>query len=276
MQALIRTVGSVALFPVKLLRGPAYWIQLFDKALYQAFLRFIWWLYHFAAGLQKVEVSSVENAIDLESLPRVPRVYLSWHARVLGGVPLLELTKEIYCVSMPHNGWGNEGRFQANLRKAFFANMHRKGFRFIEMQRKRRPGETVERMVEVLNQGHSVLMTGDGAHTGAFIAQLGGILAASKSGVELVPYSYSSSRKIRINPFWDNFMVPVPFGTTHLRLGKPMRFGKDMGPEELEAARQALARALNEVTIETDDRAGIRREYRLKSPDSAMRVAARD
>ncbi len=269
MQAMIRTVVRMAHAPVRL------WNHLLGLILYQFFLRGMWWMFHLAFNLQKVEVTTESDELDLDRLTEVPRLYISWHARLLGAVPMLQVCHEMHAVSMPHRGWGNEGVFQRSLRSALFTNMHRKGFRFIELRHRESREKIVERIAERLKEGKLVLMTADSPKGGAFVAQLGGILAASQSGVELVPYSFSSSRKIRINPFWDNFMTPVPFGTFHLRLGTPMRFSPQMDEQALEQARQQLALSLNRLTLETDDRAGIRREYRLRAPEMTAREELR-
>lgn len=273
---LMRTVAGVASFPVKVVRHPIQtWLELFERLLYQAILHVMWGIYRLVFELQKVEISSETGEIEADSLRGVPRIYVSWHARQLGALPLLLETGELVAVSMPHEGWGDEGLFQRCLRRAFFANMRRRGFHFVELRRGRAPGQAVREIVEKVRAGKPVLMTADSARKGAFIAQLGAVQAASAAGVEVVPFSFAGSRKIRINPFWDNHMVPVPFGTSYVRLGRPIRLEGTLDEEGLEQARQQLAESLNRLTHEVDDMAGIRREYRLLPAGTPVDAGAR-
>ncbi len=244
-----------------------------ERILYRMLRWSSWNAYHLAFGLQRVEMSSAsgwENEAD--AFGTRPRIYVCWHARILGAIAIRERCGTLHALSMPHRGWGDEGVALRALRRSFFDNLKRKGIRFIELRRGEPRAETVRRLVAHLEMGHDILMTADSARSGAFIAKLGAIQAAAEAGVELVPFSFSSSRKIRFNPLWDNFMVPVPFGRYIIRLGEPMVIKKDMDGEELEAMRQELASRLNALTHIADDLAGIRREYRLLPPGTTLQT----
>src|SRR5689334_15634267 len=121
MQALLRRMT----YPAHLLTHLVY--EQANRVLYPMFLHGIWWLFHFAFHLQRVDLSSESTAFDSGEMPRVPRIYVSWHGRLLGAVPLLSYCRELHVLSMPRKGWGTEGVFQASLRKAFLDNVHRKG-----------------------------------------------------------------------------------------------------------------------------------------------------
>jgi len=51
---------------------------------------------------------------------------------------------------------------------------------------------------------------------------------------------------------WDRFLVPCPFSRGLFVYGEPIIVARDAGAREMEEARLAVERALNEVTERAD------------------------
>jgi lysophospholipid acyltransferase (LPLAT)-like uncharacterized protein len=102
--------------------------------------------------------------------------------------------------------------------------------------------------VERLRQGGAVIcVTPDGPRGPRMRANPGAVEIARMAGVMLIPITYGVTRR-RLLASWDRFLLPLPFGRGVFICGTPV----DPAGLAPEAARAALERQLNAVTVEAD------------------------
>ncbi|MDD5354327.1 MAG: hypothetical protein PHF95_03995, partial [bacterium] len=72
---------------------------------------------------------------------------------------------------------------------------------------------------------------------------------AQKTGLPIVPLSFSARRKIVLHNNWDKFVIPYPFNSIIVANGNPLYIQKT---DDLEVKKKELQAALNLLTDETD------------------------
>ena len=71
--------------------------------------------------------------------------------------------------------------------------------------------QALREMVQGLKAGGTIGITPDGPRGPNQVASLGVITLAALSQVEMIPITFSTSRRIRLKT-WDGFHLPLPFG----------------------------------------------------------------
>ncbi|MDR0746417.1 MAG: lysophospholipid acyltransferase family protein [Helicobacteraceae bacterium] len=90
-----------------------------------------------------------------------------------------------------------------------------------------------------LKKGNDAAFTPDGPRGPRRSIAEGVIMAAKKSGAEIVPICFKASRSYRLKS-WDRFVIPKPFGTITLCAGKPFGLEGLDNDESKQRIRQAL------------------------------------
>lgn len=103
---------------------------------------------------------------------------------------------------------------------------------------------------KALDAGKNVCMIADIPHGTPRDAGKGIILLAQFSGRPIVPLAIATSRRKVLEKSWDRTAVNLPFGRAGIVLGETITVPAKASAEELEEARIALNRALNEATAE--------------------------
>ncbi len=103
-----------------------------------------------------------------------------------------------------------------------------------------------------LKRGHSVAIPPDGPRGPREIVQPGIIHLARLSGIPIIPASFHCTRHMRLNS-WDRFVVPLPFGTTHIVSGDPIVIPRDLNRDGVETKRLQLEKTMHQVTHTAED-----------------------
>lgn len=107
-----------------------------------------------------------------------------------------------------------------------------------------------------LKKGHNIVITPDGP-TGPFQVAAAGIAhIASRSGVDIIPVAFSTTRHLRMQS-WDRFMVALPFSTLYFAVGRPITSDAGTGKENIESLRMRIESSLNAITEDVDRLAGV-------------------
>lgn len=86
-------------------------------------------------------------------------------------------------------------------------------------------------LLDELKKGCPAAITPDGPRGPAFKLQNGVVIAASRSGVPIIPFHYEAKRQWIAEKSWDKHRIPKPFTTLVVHYGKPIYV-----PENLDEA----------------------------------------
>ncbi len=100
-------------------------------------------------------------------------------------------------------------------------------------------------LMRQLEAGVSVAMTAD-VPKRARVAGLGIVVLAKLTGRPIVPTAVAASLRVQFNT-WDRASLGLPFGRAAVVAGDFIRVSADASEEELEAARLAVERGLDDV-----------------------------
>jgi len=101
-------------------------------------------------------------------------------------------------------------------------------------------------MLEALQAGYSIALTADVPKI-ARKASLGVVKLASLSGRPIYSIAMATSRRVVLDN-WDRTTINLPFGRLGCALGEPVWVPSDADDAQLEDARHAVERSLDDVT----------------------------
>lgn len=122
--------------------------------------------------------------------------------------------------------------------------------------------------VRYLQQGISLAFTPDGPRGPRETVQPGVLQVAKRSGLPIIPVTFSSSRNIRLKS-WDRFMIPLPFGKVRMVVGDEVHVPADANRETLEQKRLELEREMRRITALADEVVPEAKRLQPPEPDSA-------
>jgi lysophospholipid acyltransferase (LPLAT)-like uncharacterized protein len=103
----------------------------------------------------------------------------------------------------------------------------------------------------LLKNNNMVCITPDGPRGPARKATNAAIILAATSGAPIIPFSWSSSRRHRLNS-WDRLIMPKWFSRGVYAMGEPIYIKGPLDAEATDAARLKMEDAINHVTAATD------------------------
>jgi lysophospholipid acyltransferase (LPLAT)-like uncharacterized protein len=80
--------------------------------------------------------------------------------------------------------------------------------------------------IRALKSGSTIVITPDGPRGPREIVKKGVAQIALLSGAPVIPVSVVAENALRLNS-WDRTMIPLPFSKVVVRIGEPLRFGKN-------------------------------------------------
>ncbi|MEO8435043.1 MAG: lysophospholipid acyltransferase family protein [Pyrinomonadaceae bacterium] len=113
-------------------------------------------------------------------------------------------------------------------------------------------GALVE-MVRLMQAGCPTAFTIDGPKGPRYVAKMGAVLLAKKTGNPILPFTISPARFWKANKSWDQSQVPRPFTPARVLIGPPIYVTSDASEAMLEAKRDELQLALDELNRRGDD-----------------------
>ena len=106
-------------------------------------------------------------------------------------------------------------------------------------------GAVIE-MIRHMRQGRPTAFTIDGPKGPRYVAKMGAVLLAKKTGSPILPFAITPARHYAA-PSWDRFQVPFPFTRARVQIAPPIYVSPDADDATLEAKRDELQRALDEL-----------------------------
>jgi lysophospholipid acyltransferase (LPLAT)-like uncharacterized protein len=108
-------------------------------------------------------------------------------------------------------------------------------------------GAIVE-MARLMRAGYPAGFSIDGPKGPRYVAKMGAVLLAKKTGRPILPFTITASSFWHARKSWDQLQVPRPFAKALVEIAAPIYVAPDAGENELLAKRDELQQALDEIT----------------------------
>ena len=102
-------------------------------------------------------------------------------------------------------------------------------------------------MARLMRAGSPTAFTIDGPKGPRYIAKMGAVLLAKKTGQPILPFTITA-RHWQAKRSWDGFQVPLPFSRARVNIAPPMYVPADADESSLAAKRDELQAALDAIT----------------------------
>lgn len=112
-------------------------------------------------------------------------------------------------------------------------------------------GAVVE-MVRLMRAGCTTAFTIDGPKGPRYVAKMGAVLLAKKSGHPIVPVTMALERFWTV-PSWDKFQIPKPFTRARVYVAQPIYVAAHADENEINAKQTELQATLEELNRKTDE-----------------------
>ena len=112
-------------------------------------------------------------------------------------------------------------------------------------------GAVVE-MARLMRAGCTTAFTIDGPKGPPYIAKMGAVLLAKKSGHPILPVTMALA-KYWTAPSWDSFQIPKPFTRARVYVAPPIYVASDADESTLNAKRDELQKVLDDLTRRSDE-----------------------
>ena len=106
-------------------------------------------------------------------------------------------------------------------------------------------------MARLMRAGCTTAFTIDGPKGPAGVAKMGSVLLAKKSGHPLMPVTMTLKSFWKV-PSWDSFQIPKPFTRARVYVAPPIYVPADADESMLEAKRDELQQALDDLNRRGD------------------------
>jgi lysophospholipid acyltransferase (LPLAT)-like uncharacterized protein len=101
-------------------------------------------------------------------------------------------------------------------------------------------------MTRLMRAGCPTAFTIDGPKGPGYVAKMGAVLLAKKTGQPILPFTITA-RHWKATRSWVGFQVPLPFSRARVDIASPIYVAADTTDEGLEAKRNELQSALDEI-----------------------------
>ena len=113
-------------------------------------------------------------------------------------------------------------------------------------------GAIVE-MARLMRAGCPTGFTIDGPKGPKYVAKMGAVLLAKKTGQPILPFTITAARVWTASKSWDQFQVPWPFTRARLDIAEPIYVSADANETELLSKRDKLQQTLDEISRRGDE-----------------------
>jgi hypothetical protein len=107
-------------------------------------------------------------------------------------------------------------------------------------------GAIVE-MTRLVRAGFPTGFLIDGPKGPRYIAKMGAVMLAKKTGQPILPFTITASSFWTARKSWDQFQVPRPFAHALVEIAAPIYVSPDADETDLQAKRDELQQALDEI-----------------------------
>ena len=182
----------------------------------------------------KFEVDGWENWEAASDAGKIP-IYTFWHNRVFLSTWFWRRRRIVVMTSRRF-----DGEYIARFIQRF-------GYGASRGSSTRGATGAVVEMVRLMRAGCPTAFTIDGPKGPRYVAKMGAVLLAKKTGNPILPFTITAARFWEVKKSWDGFQVPKPFTRARVGIAAPIFVRPDADEEELKAKRDELQRVLDEL-----------------------------
>ena len=163
-----------------------------------------------------------------------PLIYNFWHEHIFMGTYWWRWCRGVVVTSQSF-----DGEYIARF-------IQRLGYGTVRGSSTRGGAGALVELIRLMRAGCNAGFTIDGPRGPRRVAKLGSVLLAKKTGCPIVPLTAVSEHFWTL-PSWDSFRIPRPFTRARVYVAPPIRVAADADDAALEAKREELQRALEEI-----------------------------
>lgn len=182
----------------------------------------------------KFEVAGWENWEAASSDGKIP-IYTFWHNRVLLSTYFWRQRRIVVMTSRSF-----DGEYIARFIQRF-------GYGAARGSSTRGATGAVVEMVRLMRAGCPTAFTIDGPKGPRYVAKMGAVLLAKKTGHPILPFTITAEKFWEAKKSWDGFQVPKPLTRARVDIAAPIFVPSNANDEELNAKGDELQRALDEL-----------------------------
>jgi lysophospholipid acyltransferase (LPLAT)-like uncharacterized protein len=182
----------------------------------------------------KFEIEGWKNWEAASSNGKIP-IYTFWHNRVFLSTYFWRQRRIVVMTSRSF-----DGEYIARFIQRF-------GYGAARGSSTRGATGAVVEMVRLMRAGCPTAFTIDGPKGPRYLAKMGAVLLAKKTGHPILPFTITTAKFWEAKKSWDGFQVPKPFTTARVDIAAPIYVPPDADEKELKAKRDELQRALDEL-----------------------------
>jgi len=163
-------------------------------------------------------------------------IYTSWHNRVFLATYFFRRRRIVVMTSQSF-----DGEYIARFIQRF-------GYGAARGSSTRGGVGAIVEMARLMRSGCPTGFTIDGPKGPKYVAKMGAVLLAKKSGQPILPFTITASSYWSASKSWDQFQVPKPFARALVQIAKPIYVAPDEDENQLQMKRDELQHALDEIS----------------------------
>jgi lysophospholipid acyltransferase (LPLAT)-like uncharacterized protein len=180
------------------------------------------------------QVEGWENWEAATAAGQVP-IYTFWHNRIFTGTYFWRKRGIVVMTSQSF-----DGEYIARFIQRF-------GYGAARGSSTRGAVGAIVEMARLMRAGLPTAFTIDGPKGPRYVAKMGAVLLAKKTGQPILPFTITSRRFWEAKRSWDGFQVPFPFSRSRVDIAPPLYVSANANDEALEAKRAELQTALDRM-----------------------------
>ncbi|HSS18533.1 MAG TPA: lysophospholipid acyltransferase family protein [Pyrinomonadaceae bacterium] len=102
-------------------------------------------------------------------------------------------------------------------------------------------------MTRLMRAGAPTAFTIDGPKGPRYVAKMGAVLLAKKTGQPILPFTITAKKFWEAKKSWDGFQVPLPFSRARLDIAPPIYVAADTVDDALDAKRDEVQAGLDQI-----------------------------
>lgn len=182
----------------------------------------------------KFEVEGWENWEAVSRDGKIP-IYTFWHNRVFLSTYFWQKRRIVVMTSRSF-----DGEYIARFIQRF-------GYGAARGSSTRGATGAIVEMIRLMRNGSPAAFTIDGPKGPRYVAKMGAVLLAKKTGNPILPFTIAANRFWEAKKSWDRSQIPRPFAHAHVLIAPPIYVPADANDALLESKRGELQNSLDEI-----------------------------